>query len=45
MIWALAMHRDPAENPGIRVAQVTTGTRCYTPQNDPLTLIFASFFG
>ncbi len=24
------MHRDLAENPGIRVAQVTAGTRCYT---------------
>ena len=24
------MHCDPAENPGIRVAQVTAGTRCYT---------------
>jgi len=24
------LHCDPAENPGIRVAQVTAGTRCYT---------------
>src|SRR5207253_2346257 len=24
---------DPAENPGIRVAQVTAGTRCYTQRS------------
>ena len=28
-IWADAVDRDRAENPGIRVAQVTAGTRCY----------------
>src|SRR5882672_12434728 len=33
-IPADAVHCDLAENPGIRVAQVTAGTRCYTATQD-----------
>lgn len=34
------VHCYPAENPGIRVAEVTAGTRCYTvpPAAEPQTM-------